>query len=179
MRRFPSRLYTTEKIRFGPDGIYYERDPNGFLYSGGTYPTKIRRGDLPEWYIHGRYYKNFGYLSAKGITDMVYVPSLWSNHYLKDDCLILSYSGRLTKKETTYTPDRFSYENNDEMVWGNAILEILKGAREYSGFDIEPFAIQIEEKLRLLKERFPEQFGSDSFDVRRYLSEPIYRPREE
>ena len=37
--------------------------------------TKIKAKDLPEWYVHGRFYKRFGYLSSKGVVDLHYIPN--------------------------------------------------------------------------------------------------------
>ena len=88
--RFKNTLYTIEDIKFIDGQHSYVRNDDGTLFSG-PYRTKIKPEDLPEWYMYGRYYKRFGYMSTKGITDMVYIPSRYSNHYLKDDCLLISY----------------------------------------------------------------------------------------
>ena len=70
---------------------------DGYLFSQAIYPTKIKAEDLPEWYMYGRYYKCFGYLSAKGVVDMKYVPSRYSNHFLKDDFLFISYNSMISE----------------------------------------------------------------------------------
>ena len=85
-KRFRSRLYYIERIGRRDGNLRYITNEDGTLYAGNQ-KTKIKPEDLPEWYIYGRYYKCFGYMSAKGITDMVYLPSRFSNHFLKDDCL--------------------------------------------------------------------------------------------
>lgn len=99
-----------------------------FTLFSGHHKTKIKEEDLPEWYVFGRYYKLWGFLSTKGITDLRYIPNLWINHFLKDDCLLISYSGKIEEH-----PDSIGFEKYsgvDERVWGN---EILHGTYEAIG----------------------------------------------
>ena len=66
MSRKFARLYTVSKTKW-QSGQYiniYGKDDT--LFSGGIYPTKIKIDDLPDWYVFGRVYKHWGYLSAKG-----------------------------------------------------------------------------------------------------------------
>ena len=60
----------------------YTEDENGYLFAHGIHAAKIKAEDLPEWYVYGRYYSCFGYLSAKGVVDMKYAPIRYSNHFL-------------------------------------------------------------------------------------------------
>ena len=132
------------------------------------YRTKIKADDLPEWYIFGRYYKCWGYLSVKGITDLVYVPNMTFNHFLKDDYLCIAYGGAITEGESLeYGYKRKTYSGFDKRVWGSEILDILKGARRYSSYDITGIIQQIKEKKDWLINRFPDEFGPHrwSFDV--------------
>ena len=80
MARKLAHLYSETKTnqRTGMYKMIYGKDET--LFSGGIYPTKITASDLPEWYVHGRYYKHWGYLSAKGVKSLVYEPSKFSNH---------------------------------------------------------------------------------------------------
>ena len=91
MARKLAHLYSETKTnqRTGMYKMIYGKDET--LFSGGIYPTKITASDLPEWYVHGRYYKHWGYLSAKGVKSLVYEPSKFSNHMFKDDFLYISY----------------------------------------------------------------------------------------
>lgn len=83
---------------------------------------------------------------------MLYIPNMWINHFLKDDSLLISYGGRIEPNPDYATdPCREKYVGWDERVWGNSILEILKGAEKYAGYDIKPFAAQVKEKLAALK----------------------------
>ena len=80
--RFKNTLYTVEDLKYLNGRWQYVRSEDGTLFSG-PYRTKIKPEDLPEWYVCGRYYKRFGYMSTKGIADLLYIPCRFSNHYLK------------------------------------------------------------------------------------------------
>ena len=161
--RFRNKLYTEEDIKMVDGHLRYVRNEDGTLFSG-RYKTKIKPEDLPEWYLHGRYYKRWGYLSAKGITDMVYIPNLVFNHFLKDDCLLIAYGGKITedKPEESYRLNRYS--GYDERVWGSEIITMLCGARKYSGIDIKPFIEEVRKKKEWLQEAHPREFGVDVWD---------------
>ena len=150
--------------------------PGGYLYANACYPTKLKGIDLPEWYVYGRFNKRFGYLSAKGITDMLYIPNMWVNHFLKDDCLLISYGGKIKAKPEKAQGTYFEkYQGWDESVWGREILTMLKAAEKYSDYDIRPFAPQLKAKIRMLKQNHPEEFGTFDFDVDQWM-ESSYTP---
>lgn len=133
MSRFKSNLYTVERRVWRNHKLCWIQNDDFTLFSG-HHKTKIKEEDLPEWYVFGRYYKLWGFLSTKGITDLQYIPNLWINHFLKDDCLLISYSGKIEEH-----PDSIGFEKYsgvDERVWGNEILHVLKGARMFSQYDI-------------------------------------------
>ena len=159
-RRFKRRHYSTDNYRRIDGRVYRVQNEDGTLFSG-PFKTKIKPEDLPEWYLYGRYYKRFGYMSTKGITDMLYLPNLAFNHFLKDDCLLVAYGGKIVeeKPEEKYRLDR--YTGFDEMIWGNEIITILCGARKYSGFDIKPFIEQVRQKKEWLQKAHPREFGED------------------
>lgn len=161
--RFKNTLYTLGDYKHIDGRICYVTNEDGTLFSG-HYRTKIKPEALPAWYLYGRYYKRFGYLSAKGITDMVYLPSRFSNHYLKDDCLLISYGGSITE---TSNPNISTYERFqgwDERVWGNEIITILRGARKYSGFDIAPFIEQLKQKKEYIIAEFPDPYDPERWN---------------
>lgn len=113
----------------------------------------------------------------KGITDLQYIPNLWINHFLKDDCLLISYSGKIEEH-----PDSIGFEKYsgvDERVWGNEILHVLKGARMFSQYDIAPIIEQIREKQRILIENYPDEFGPHkwSFDLDKWMAEEYHSGR--
>ena len=170
MSRFKSNLYTVERRVWRNHKLCWIQNDDFTLFSG-HHKTKIKEEDLPEWYVFGRYYKLWGFLSTKGITDLQYIPNLWINHFLKDDCLLISYSGKIEEH-----PDSIGFEKYsgvDERVWGNEILHVLKGARMFSQYDIAPIIEQIREKQRILIENYPDEFGPHkwSFDLDEWMAE--------
>ncbi len=176
-KRLNSTLYFIHKWKKG--GGYREMisSEDGSLFSD-VFPTKIFPEDLPEWYIYGRYYKRFGYISTKGVVDLVYVPGKFTNHFLKDDFLYISYKEKITKIEPE---DKWSYEKYngyDHMIYGSEILDFLIGARDYSGYDISALVEQLREKKRWLQATYPDEFGPGKwdFDIDKWLTKPIYRP---
>ena len=130
----------------------------------GHHRTKIKPEDLPEWYLFGRYYKRFGYMSTKGISDMVYIPSRFSNHYLKDDCLLIAYGGSITELSDSNLSPYERYQGWNERVWGNEIITILRGARKYSGFDIQPFIEKLKWKKEYMQTEFPDPFSPEHWN---------------
>lgn len=152
-KRFKSALYTVEDMKTIDGYLRYVRNDDGTLFSG-SYRTKIKPQDLPEWYLYGRYYKRFGYMSTKRITDMVYIPSRFSNHYLKDDCLLLSYGGKITEATDLDKSAYERYQDWDERVWDSEIITILRGARKYSGYDIAPFIDKLKWKKEYMQKTF-------------------------
>ncbi len=169
MNRFKSNFYSIEKVVFRHGHHQYIQDEQGYLYSQAIHPTKIKPEDLPPWYIYGRYYKRFGYLSAKGVKDMVYRPSRFSNHYLKDDCLMVSYHGPITPHESEgVLLDH--YTGWDERIWGGDMLAFIKGARDYSDYDITSLVEQLQQKADWMPTAFPEEFGDFTFDVHEYMN---------
>ena len=169
--RFKARLYFEEKIVLVKGDMRKHTNRDGTLFSG-NYPTKIIHSMLPEWYARGRYYKRWGYLSVKGITDLKYIPNRFTNHFLKDDFLLISYGGKLVEKDAPRGSTLDRYDGVDEYVFGNEILTVLKGAREFSNFDISPIIGQIKDKVEMLAEKYPEDFGKDQwdFDADEYFS---------
>ena len=169
--RFKARLYFEEKIVLVKGDMRKHTNRDGTLFSG-NYPTKIIHSMLPEWYARGRYYKRWGYLSVKGITDLKYIPNRFTNHFLKDDFLLISYGGKLVEKDAPRGSTLDRYDGVDEYVFGNEILTVLKGAREFSNYDISPIIEQIKDKVEMLAEKYPEDFGNDQwdFDADEYFS---------
>ena len=169
MSRFKSNLYTVERRVWKNDELRLIQNEDFTLFSG-HHKTKIVEEDLPEWYVFGRYYKMWGFLSTKGITDLRYIPNLWINHFLKDDCLLISYGGKIEERPDSIDFDKYS--GVDERVWGNEILDVLKGAEKFSGYDIAPILEQIREKQRILIENHPDEFGPHkwNFDLDKWMA---------
>lgn len=161
--RFKNTLYTLGDYKHIDGHICYVTNEDGTLFSG-HYRTKIKPEDLPEWYLYGRYYKRFGYMSTKGITDMLYIPSRFSNHYLKDDCLLIAYGGSITEVTDLELSVYERYQGWNERVWGNEIITILRGARKYSGFDIESFVEKLKQKKEYMIAEFPDPYDAEHWN---------------
>lgn len=151
-KRINGRLYFIERIKYDRKAhqFYVERNEDGSLYTGRYYrKTTLLKEDLPEYFIRGRYYKRFGYLSTKGIVDLKYLPSYWTNHFLKDDFLLISYTDKIQLKESSQSknPYYLDYDHVGEYVYGNDILSILEGAQKYSNYDIAPILKELEHKI--------------------------------
>jgi len=56
-KRIRSTLYMESKIKWIKHELRVEHDPDGFLFAGGKYRTKIQPEDFPEWFIRGYLYK--------------------------------------------------------------------------------------------------------------------------
>lgn len=158
MSRKFARLYTVSKTkwRYGQCTNIYGKDDT--LFSGGIYPTKIKIDDLPDWYVFGRFYKHWGYLSAKGVKSLVYEPNRFSNHMFKDDFLYISYDAQIVPnpdRQTTW----YKYTGFDEYIYGSAIISFLRAAENYSGYDITEIKAQIEEKRLWFKQTYPDDYA--------------------
>lgn len=169
MKKIKRNLYLAQKIVNINHHLQYVEDENGYLFSDGIYKTKIKPEDLPEWYVHGRYYRCLGYMSAKGVVDLKYIPNMWINHFLKDDFLLVSYNEPI--KEIGES-NRFweRYAGYDKKIFGNEILYFLKAVQKYSDIDISEIVKQIQEKADILPKKHPDEFGDFKFDVEAYLN---------
>lgn len=176
MNRFKRNRYSIEKIVFINHQHQYIKSDDGTLYAGCN-RTKILPQDLPEWYVYGRYYKRLGYMSTKGITDLLYVPNRYMNHFLKDDTLYIAYSGKITENPEPVRSGEYrnEYVGYDERVCGSEIISILKGAREHSDYDISGIIEQLREKKDWLIQKYPDEFGPHrwDFDVDKCFAKPF------
>ena len=176
--RFKNTLYLMTRIKRIDGRMQMIENEDGTLFSG-CHKTKIRPEDLPEWYLYGRYYKRWGYMSTKGIVDLVYRPNMHVNHFLKDDFLYISYKEKIEpvteeeKKTRLYCYEY--YKGYDEVVFGSEIIDILKGARQYSEYDITPIIEQIREKEKWLRNAYPDHFSHENwkYDLDEVFDEEI------
>jgi len=174
-KRIIRNIYFTEDIKYVNHQHVMVHNSDGTLFSN-RHKTSIRPEDLPEWFLYGRYYKRFGYMSAKGIVDMVYVPTRIGT-FLKDDILFVSYNEKIT--QITPPVDQFIHTAFDEhtgfdlTVNGLEICNMLKGAREYSGFDITPIIEQIKERFAWLKEHYAYDYANYNWDADKFFSTGI------
>lgn len=170
-KRFGSNFYCLEKIgyRRGEDGIIKCTLPGGYLYAGGSHPTKIKPEELPEWYVYGSFYRRWGWMCCKGVTDIYYKPNWSFNHFLKDDFLFIAYGHEMEISEDTGYGTRDLYPSNyDELVYGGSILTILAGIKRWSDADIEEIVKMIEQKAEYIKKKWPDEFGDFKFEREKY-----------
>lgn len=179
MIRFKNPLYRQMYIKYENHEFRYTETDDGTLMSG-HHRTKIYAEDLPEWYVYGRYYKEWGFLSTKGITDLRYVPNNWINHFLKDDGLYIAYGGKIEDYEKDeYHPTWERFKGYDHCVCGSEILDILKGAEIYSDYDISGIVQQLRDKRELIAKKHPREFGYDvfKFSIDEWLKKPFCNNR--
>lgn len=129
----------------------FENDPDGYLFSCGKYRTKIKPEDLPEWFVAGYCYHQHGYFSAKGVKDIYYRPSRFTNHIFKDDFLFVSYNKPLVAKGDG---SKRELSNYDEILRGWLIVKFIKAMDQYSEVDTTAVKKQINEKLAWYQENW-------------------------
>lgn len=114
--------------------IVLESHPDGFLYSGGKYPTKIKAEDLPEWFVHGYIYKSYGFISARGVKHLLYIPNYSvENHLFKYDNLFISYDKEIqpVKLENGFE----WYTGYNHVLDGSIISPFIEAVAQYSDYD--------------------------------------------
>ena len=176
--RIKANFYAKEDIKWFPKEHThrYTKLDNDCLYAfhkNGVYNTKLTPKDLPPWYVHGRYYKRWGYINTKGIKDIVYKP-MKLNHSLRDDCIMISYD-----KPITYVIDRYGYQDYecDERIWGNEIIDVLVYAEKYSNYVIDDIIEQMWQKMEWLKENELDCYEREVKD-REHFNKWFERARE-
>jgi len=134
------------------EGFFTIKDPQGYLFSGGRYPTKILPQDLPEWFIYGYLYKRHGYISAKGVKHLVYRPNYaFDNHLHKDDFLYISYDTEIVPYKTELNST--GYKGYKHLVYGYMICEFVDAAEKFSDYDVQEIRREIEKKRAWYEER--------------------------
>ena len=152
-KRFTANVYMESPIgrRFMEDNP----DEDGHLLSMGRYKTKIYPSDLPSWYVYGRIYKRFGYISAKNVKYIVYKPNYHiTNHLWKYDMLYISYDKPIIPKKD----DRgyVCYEGWNNVVDGLLIEDFVKAAEIYSDVDIKKIKKELIKKRKWYDEHNPK-----------------------
>ncbi|MCM1222892.1 MAG: hypothetical protein NC548_51410, partial [Lachnospiraceae bacterium] len=143
-KKFNSKLYlnysfSTEKAADG--NRYWKEDPDGYLFADGRWRTKIKPEDIPDWYVYGYMYKRHGFISAKGVVDIIYEPDYFvENHVHKYDNLFVSFTHKLTRVSSEY--GHTHCEDYDYILDAGIIYNYLKKVKIYSP------QIEVEEMLR-------------------------------
>jgi len=155
-KNIKSTLYMSTKLSWNRKNFVVEEDPNGYLFSGGRYRTKILPEDLPEWYVSGYMYKRRGYMLAKGVRHLFYIPNYtYDNQLHKYDSLFISYD----KPIEPYRDERGTswYKGYDEILSGSVIVEFVEAVGKYSDYDVSEIQKEILRKREFYYERNPEQ----------------------
>lgn len=142
--RITQNLYTCGRFRWDGKKHYYETNDDGFLYSKGRYLTGIRECDLPEWFVRGYVYHQYGYVSSKRIRDLQYCCSHFTNHIFKDDLLYVSYNNPIPQN---IHGELLNANEYDEVISGWMIVRFINAVDKHSTFDTTPIKRQINEKL--------------------------------
>ena len=140
MERIKAHIYTKCKI----ESSDFTQD--GYLYSQGRYKTKLRNEDMPEWYVEGFVYKTPGYISAKGVVDLKYIPRFF-NHLFKDDVLLISYTTPIVADGESMT-----LYSSDERLYG-----FMEAVKKYSNVDTTEIDQAIKDKWKWFEEHYPEE----------------------
>jgi len=132
------------------------RDPDGYLFAAGSYPTKILPVDLPEWYVSGYMYKMQGHVSAKGVKHLLYVPNyVFDNHLHKYDALFISYDSPIEPIEDE-RGFKF-YKGYDHVLGGYSLVDFVEAVGKYSDYDVHDLQAEIARKTAFFYERNPDQ----------------------
>ena len=75
--------------------------------------------------------------------------------FRKDDFLYISYD-RPIELESDREKHIYKYRGFDEYIYGGVIVDFLRAAEKYSGYDISGIKGQIEKKRLWFKETYPE-----------------------
>ena len=145
MKKIRSTLYMeTHRVRQERRTLF-EPHPDGYLYSGGKYPTKIKAEDLPEWFVHGYIYKSYGFISARGVKHLLYVPNYRvENHLFKYDSLFISYDKEI--KPVKLDNGFEWYEGYDHVLDGPIISSFVDAVTRFSDYDTSEVQLLIKEK---------------------------------
>jgi predicted metal-dependent hydrolase len=150
-----AKLYMNDKVKWVKGELTIEQSPEDYLYANGIYPTKILPEDLPEWYVFGYIYKRHGYLSAKGVKHLQYVPNFTiKNHLHKYDTLYISYDKPIEPYENE--GGSIWYKGYDDAVGSHMIADFAKAAGKYSDYDVKEILSEIERKRAWYYENNPE-----------------------
>lgn len=148
-----AHLYMESKIKYVHHEPIILKNENGYLYANGRYPTKILKQELPDWYICCYIYHRYGYISAKGVKELRYVPNyVFDNHLYKDDVLYVSYSGKIDRQ--LGTPFDL-YTGYDEFLCGPCIVSFTEAVGRYSSYNVLEILAEMTAKKQWYEERNP------------------------
>lgn len=176
-KKINSVLYTSTCVKYNREKHchYLDELEDGKLYSHSLfnyqcYPTNIKAEDLPEWFVYGRYYSNFGYLSAKGVKYLKFKPNMWINHLIRDDMLYVSYYKPIVEVESKLFRNSKDVEGYDIVFSGWDVITFLDAVKKYSPrCDTSEVERLLIEKAKAYKVNHPEEHDCENIDE--YIAE--------
>lgn len=162
-KRINSYWYTKEKYKyvFDKEEKQYRINrftlENGCLYSKAKYPTKIKVEDLPDTYIYGRIYGNWGYINTGGVRDLYYKESIVTKESFKDDFLFVSYN----KPINIEAIQEYDYKNqtHDLSLYSHEIFDFIDKILEQDEYkntvlfeNAENIRKQLDDKLKKIEQ---------------------------
>jgi hypothetical protein len=152
-KKIASTHYMESKISWRRNELIVECDPQGYLYSKGKYRTKILPADLPEWYVYGYIYKRHGYIPAKGVKHLLYIPNyMIENHLFKYDTLYISYDAEITSYTTDVSTVTW-YKDYEHAIGGSLVPTFVDAVGKHSDYDVGGIRGEIEKKRAWYCER--------------------------
>ena len=106
------------------------RDESGYLYSPeiGT-TTKLKVGDLPEWFFHDESGYGDSYYDVKDIKDIAFEGPPFDNHIDKDSSIYVAFDKVHPKNEDLSPKRREDYAYG---TWRVSLLSFLAAIEKYS-----------------------------------------------
>ena len=140
-----------------------ERDPNGYLYSLASYPTKMLPENLPPEFLGCTIFGRDGYIDTSRVTDISYKPNNFVNHLFRDDALYIKYGGKL---HVDYDSDwDMEYVSNYDLILdGWDIIAAVAYLEKFSTIDCTDVLCAIKTKVDSYKTNYPDEPDAISLD---------------
>lgn len=129
------------------DKTLYSVSPNYRVSKTGKRPV-----DLPSSFMPGMFFRRLGWIDLSNVVGVTYRASPFTNHFFKDDSLLISYShelplGRYKVVDGWWTKDLISDCGVDYRIFGNQIITALAYLYVYSPLPVlDEIVEQVEAK---------------------------------
>ena len=123
----------------------HKDDEPSALYSKGRYRTKLSPRDFPEWYLFGYMYGGYGFISAKDVKYLLYVPEYThSQSVYGNDILLISYDQPIEP----FIKENGSkwYSGYDCYLNGQEIALFIDAAEKHSKISVESVRNELRKK---------------------------------
>lgn len=164
-----AHFYSCDKQVCKNGKFKYIKNRNGDLFAGGTKRSSYKDFELQDHYIYGVYRGMHGYLSARGIKDMIIVEPFEDDYLLESIELLISYKDKIEVDENC--GDVFGFKGYDFFFSGTEIIYFLKAAKKYSKYNIDDLIKQISKRKHRILKNYEELYDKDllRFDESEYL----------